>query len=90
MVVGEDRWCSTRPSSAARPAAGSLSAGMPTSSDNVTANIRVAIPDRGQVLSSFYVDRDGVNDLNGVDSAGRNAVIRDFRSGNLLTAPLVD
>jgi hypothetical protein len=62
---------------------GITSAGMPTSADNVTANIRVAIPSRGQVLSSFYIDRDGVTELNGVDSAGRQSVIRDFRSGNL-------
>jgi len=57
--------------------------GLPLSSDNVTANIRVAIPVRGSVLSTFYVDRDAVADLNGPDSAGRESVIRDFRSGNL-------
>ena len=62
---------------------GITSPGMPPSSDNVTANIRVAIPARGDVLSSFYVDLDGVVELNGQDSAGRPSVIRDFRSGNL-------
>ena len=35
------------------------------------------------MLSSFYVDLDGVVELNGQDSAGRPSVIRDFRSGNL-------
>jgi len=64
-------------------AGGVTSPGLPLSSDNVTANIRVAIPVRGSVLSTFYVDRDGVAELNGVDSAGRESVIRDFRSGNL-------
>ncbi|MCB9887876.1 MAG: hypothetical protein H6838_20520 [Planctomycetes bacterium] len=58
-------------------------AGLPASSDNVTANIRVAIPVRGAVAPSFYVREDAVAELNGVDSAGRNSVIRDFRSGNL-------
>ena len=53
--------------------------GLPLSSDNVTANIRVAIPVRGSVLSTFYVDRDAVADLNGPDSAGRASVIRDLR-----------
>lgn len=57
--------------------------GLPASSDNVTANIRIAVPARGGVASSFYVREDGVPELNGVDSAGRDSVIRDFRSGNL-------
>jgi hypothetical protein len=57
--------------------------GLPLSADNVTANIRIAIPVRGSVLSTFYVDRDAVAQLNGPDSAGRESVIRDFRSGNL-------
>ncbi len=64
-------------------AGGVTSPGLPLSADNVTANIRVAIPVRGSVLSTFYIDRDGVAELNGVDSAGRESVIRDFRSGNL-------
>lgn len=58
-------------------------AGLPVSSDNVTANIRIAIPVRGSVAPSFYVREDGVPELNGVDSGARNSVIRDFRSGNL-------
>lgn len=68
-------------------AGGITSPGMPTSADNVTANIRVAIPNRGQVISDFYVDQDAVSELNGVDSAGRDSVIRDFRSGNLQDGP---
>ena len=64
-------------------AGGVTSPGLPLSADNVTANIRVAIPVRGSVLSTFYVARDDVAELNGVDSAGRESVIRDFRSGNL-------
>lgn len=62
---------------------GYTSSGLPVSTDNVTANIRIAIPARGQVVSSFYIREDSVRELNGVDSAGRNSVIRDFRSGNL-------
>ena len=41
------------------------------------------IQDNSGVASSFYVREDGVPELNGVDSAGRDSVIRDFRSGNL-------
>jgi hypothetical protein len=59
------------------------SPGLPLSSDSVTANIRIAIPSRGQVSPTFYVQSDPVPELNGVDSAGRQSVIRDFRSGNL-------
>ncbi|MCR9247568.1 MAG: hypothetical protein NXI31_21265 [bacterium] len=62
---------------------GFTTSGLPESTDNVTANIRVAIPTRGTVVSSFFVNEDDIQDLNGVDSAGRAAVIRDFRSGNL-------
>ncbi|MBL8755551.1 MAG: hypothetical protein JNK15_19800 [Planctomycetes bacterium] len=61
----------------------SASPGLPLSSDNVTANIRIAIPTRGQVVPNFYVKADGIAELNGVDSAARESVIRDFRSGNL-------
>ena len=57
-------------------------AGLPQSTDNVTANIRIAIPSRGSVVSTFYITEDNVAQLNGVDSTGRQAVIRDFRSGN--------
>jgi hypothetical protein len=63
---------------------GVRSNGLPPSDDNVTANIRLAIPTRGSALSSIFVKADGIADLNGVDSSGRAAVIRDFRSGNLL------
>jgi hypothetical protein len=59
------------------------SPGLPLSADSVTANIRIAIPTRGGVVSTFYVKEDKVAQLNGVDSSGRPAVIRDFRSGNL-------
>jgi hypothetical protein len=62
---------------------GATSAGLPVSSDSVTANIRIAIPSRGTVVSNFYVKEDSIDQLNGVDSAGRDSVIRDFRSGNL-------
>lgn len=63
--------------------AGSSTRGLPASADNVTANIRLAIPARGVVSPSFYVKEDAVPPLNGVDSAARSSVIRDFRSGNL-------
>lgn len=59
------------------------SSGLPLSSDNVTANIRIAIPSRGALSPQFYVQNDDIPQLNGVDSAGRQSVIRDFRSGNL-------
>lgn len=62
---------------------GGISSGLPLSSDNVTANIRLAIPARGQIVPTFYVREDNVAALNSVDSAGRSSVIRDFRSGNL-------
>lgn len=61
---------------------GFLSSGLPTSLDSTTANIRIAIPSRGEVSPAFYVRQDAVAELNGPDSTGRNAVIRDFRSGN--------
>ena len=63
--------------------AGGTTPGLPPSADNVTANMRIAIPSRGSVVSSFYVREDAVPTLNDLDSAGRNSVIRDFRSGNL-------
>src|SRR5262245_15513370 len=63
--------------------AGSSTRGLPASADNVTANIRIAVPARGVVSPSFYVKEDAVPQLNGVDSAARSSVIRDFRSGNL-------
>lgn len=62
---------------------GFTTSGLPESNDSVTANIRIAIPSRGSVVSSFFIPADDVPELNGVDSSGRAAVIRDFRSGNL-------
>lgn len=62
---------------------GGSSPGLPLSSDNVTANIRIALPSRGAISPEFYVQNDSIQQLNGVDSAGRQSVIRDFRSGNL-------
>ncbi len=62
---------------------GLSSTGMPLSLDNVTANLRIAIPINGAVSRAFVVKPDPVTQLNGVDSLGNAAVIRDFRSGNL-------
>ena len=62
---------------------GQTSSGLPMSVDNIVANMRIAIPSRGTVSQSFWVQTDPVPDLNGVDSFGRQSVIRDFRSGNL-------
>jgi hypothetical protein len=62
---------------------GGTSSGLPLSADNVTANIRIALPARGAISPEFYVQNDSIPQLNGVDSAGRQSVIRDFRSGNL-------
>ncbi|MBM4063573.1 MAG: hypothetical protein FJ265_21110, partial [Planctomycetes bacterium] len=56
--------------------------GLPSSTDSVTANIRIAIPTRGGAVSSFYLKEDSIAELNALDSLGRPAVIRDFRSGN--------
>jgi hypothetical protein len=61
---------------------GFSSTGLPASVDNITANIRIAIPSRGGASSLFYVREDAVPELNGTDSFGRSSVIRDFRSGN--------
>ena len=63
---------------------GFLASGLPTSLDSRTANIRIALPSRGSVSSAFYVRQDAVEELNDVDSFGRDSVIRDFRSGNQL------
>lgn len=63
--------------------AGIGTTGLPLSADSVTANIRVAIPSRGGVVSTFYAKEDPVANLNEMDSTGIGAVIRDFRSGNL-------
>jgi hypothetical protein len=61
----------------------SVTTGLPVSDDNVTANIRIALPVRGEIAPGLYVREDAVAKLNDVDSAGRASVIRDFRSGNL-------
>lgn len=61
---------------------GFLASGMPSSLDRQTANIRIAVPSRGSVASAFYVREDQVAQLNAIDSFGRDAVVRDFRSGN--------
>lgn len=62
---------------------GTSTTGMPSSVDNVTANIRLAMPTRGAISQLFYVKEDPVANLNGPDGFGRDSVIRDFRSGNL-------
>ena len=61
---------------------GFTASGMPASLDRTTANIRIALPTRGSVSSAFYVREDSVDELNDLDSFGRESVIRDFRSGN--------
>jgi hypothetical protein len=62
---------------------GPQTSGMPSSVDNITANIRLAIPSGGQVGANFNLQPDPVAKLNDVDSFGRASVIRDFRSGNV-------
>ena len=59
------------------------SAGLPISSDNTTANIRLALPVGGALSKQFKIGQDQVTALNGVDGNGDTAVVRDFRSGNL-------
>ncbi len=61
---------------------GTTSTGLPSSIDNVTANIRLAIPTQGVIGRQLRLGADPVSELNGVDSRGDQAVIRDFRSGN--------
>lgn len=58
------------------------SSGLPVSSNNVTANIRLAIPVQvaGEGLG---VKSDPVAQLNGRDRTGLPSVIRDFRTGNV-------
>lgn len=63
---------------------GFTSKGLPPSTDQVTANIRLAIPSRGSVSRAFFVNQDEIAELNGPDSFGRDSVVRDFRSGNQL------
>ena len=57
--------------------------GMPTSIDNRTANIRIALPTVGVLSKLIEFGEDPVVELNGVDGNGDAAVIRDFRSGNV-------
>ena len=61
---------------------GFTASGMPASLDRTTANIRIALPSRGSVSSAFYVQQESIDELNDLDSFGRDSVIRDFRSGN--------
>lgn len=62
-------------------AGGKTSAGLPTSRDNVIANVRLAIPTQS-VGASLGVKADNVSQLNGNDRSGLPSVIRDFRTGN--------
>ncbi|MHC4898434.1 MAG: hypothetical protein ACYTGW_15130 [Planctomycetota bacterium] len=62
---------------------GMNSTGMPPSPDNVRANLRLAIPTSGVAAKQLLISKDNVPELNGIDSRGDDAVIRDFRSGNL-------
>jgi hypothetical protein len=57
--------------------------GLQPSADSVTANYRIALPTSGLNATVFRVRPDSVADLNGVDSIGDPAAIRDFRAGNL-------
>ncbi|MGE3172964.1 MAG: hypothetical protein AB7O97_10100 [Planctomycetota bacterium] len=61
---------------------GFLASGMPASLDQRTANVRIALPSRAQAAAGFFVPRDPNPQLNGLDSQGRDSVIRDFRSAN--------
>jgi hypothetical protein len=61
---------------------GQTTTGLPQSVDRVTANIRIAIPTGGVIARQMNLSPDPVPELNGVDSFGNTAVIRDFRSGN--------
>ncbi len=56
--------------------------GLPASSNNASANIRIALPTAGSIASKFRVQVDTVPQLNGVDIDGQAAVIRDFRAAN--------
>ena len=61
---------------------GQTTTGLPVSTDNMTANLRLALPTTGLTSRQFRVEPDTVTVLNGADSRGDTAVIRDFRSGN--------
>jgi len=62
-------------------AGGKTSPGLPVSADNVTANIRIAIPTQA-VGGGLGIKADNVAQLNGNDRVGLPSVIRDFRTGN--------
>ncbi len=56
-------------------------AGLPASPDQVGANLRIALALDGPLaIPSLRVS--SVNGLTGVNNAGRNSIIRDFRSAN--------
>lgn len=55
-------------------------AGLPESPDQIGANIRVALALEGPLALPRL--RTGPNDLTGLNNSRRQAVIRDFRSGN--------
>ncbi len=57
--------------------------GLPASEDSVTANLRLALPTTGLAARQLDLSEDPIAELNGLDAKGANAVIRDFRSGNL-------
>ncbi|MCA8957333.1 MAG: hypothetical protein KDC87_14760, partial [Planctomycetes bacterium] len=57
--------------------------GLPPSGDNQTANVRIALPTVGVVSRQLEFASDPIAALNGLDSRGDQAVIRDFRSGNI-------
>lgn len=56
--------------------------GLESSSDNVTANYRIAIPVNGIVSDLLDVEADSINAQNRIDFRGDSAVVRDFRAGN--------
>lgn len=57
--------------------------GLPASENNVSANIRIALPTTGVLSKALKFAEDPIANLNGSDADGEQAVIRDFRSGNL-------
>jgi hypothetical protein len=63
---------------------GRSSAGLRPSEDRFSANYRIAIPTEGVASRQLAIAADPDPNLNGVDSRGDAAVIRDFRSGNAL------
>lgn len=59
------------------------STGLAPSEDQVTANFRIAIPTSGPTSRFLSLSTDMVPELNDIDAQGNQAVIRDFRSGNV-------